>query len=216
MTDMEGIIKYTLDFTESEAPELDLEELNIWRCILFELRLIGQVPGRYEGLGFGNLSVRRPGLTQEFVISASQTGHLEKLQQEHYTQVDSCDIAANRVVAHGPLPPSSEAMTHAMFYQLSSDIGCVLHVHDPMMWLYALDAGWPGTAPDVEYGTVKMAREVERLFRDRVFDDMPCLVMAGHHDGLVFFGNSVDAAGSSLLDAWVLIHCRSADATGVV
>jgi hypothetical protein len=206
MTDKEGVIKYTLDFTQGPAPEQDLEELNIWRCILFDLGLIGQVPSRYQGYGFGNLSVRLPS-SARFVISASQTGHLSRLQAEHYTQVDSFDIAGNRVRAHGPLPPSSEALTHAMFYQLSSNIQCVLHVHDPLMWRYALENGWPSTGPDIEYGTVEMAQEVERLYRSKAFDQRCCLVMAGHDDGLVFFGDSVDSAGSALLDAWVQIHC---------
>ena len=49
MDQAEGVIKYTLEYTESVAPADDLACLNSWRSILHELGLVGQRPDRYQG-----------------------------------------------------------------------------------------------------------------------------------------------------------------------
>lgn len=76
----EGVIKFQLDFRQGPPPEApDLVELDAWRDVLLRHGLIGQDPGRYDGLGFGNLSRRVPGRTDNaFIISGTQTGHLKK------------------------------------------------------------------------------------------------------------------------------------------
>ncbi len=203
MPEAEGVIKYQLDFKQAGPVMQDLRELNVWRSILFGLGLIGQDDDRYQGYGFGNLSMRDPLLASRFIISGTQTGHLAQLLPEHYVQVEHCDIRRNRVVASGPVTPSSEALTHAMIYQLSASIQCVMHVHDPRLWQFALQGKLPATAENVEYGTQAMAEEVLRLQNSGLLSQYQCLVMRGHEDGLVFFGNSIEEAGAVLLDLWV-------------
>jgi hypothetical protein len=199
----EGVIKYRLDFQETATVTQNLEEVNTWRSILYGLNLIGQDPDRYEGYGFGNLSARSEQQSSQFFITATQTGHLPELQARHYSCVEYCDVASNHVVASGPLPPSSEALTHSMIYQLSDAIQCVIHVHDPRLWKFGLQQGMSATAESVEYGTPQMAQEVLRLYRKGLFEHKPCLVMAGHEDGLICFGNSIHQAGLALIDLWV-------------
>lgn len=202
-TESEGVIKYQLDFERAGAVEDDLEQLNVWRSILYGLQLIGQDPARYEGYGFGNLSQRRPGDTREFIISGTQTGHLPVLDNGDYVCVLACDIAHNRVAAQGPVQPSSEALTHAMIYQLNPSIRCVMHAHDPRLWRYGLDHAIPATDASVAYGTIEMAREVERLYRETSLPYCRTLVMAGHEDGVITFGDSIDAAGQAMLSLWL-------------
>ena len=51
----EGVIKFDLQFTESEPlADAGIAELSAWRRILWQLQLVGQDPGRYEGYGYGN------------------------------------------------------------------------------------------------------------------------------------------------------------------
>ena len=85
----EGVIKFHLDFRAGPAPEESLLlKLNAWRTSFLELGLIGQDPERYEGYGFGNLSRRLPGQRENaFLISGTQTGHLNALQANHYATV---------------------------------------------------------------------------------------------------------------------------------
>ena len=201
MAEQEGVIKYRLDFEPGPPPREDLRELMVCRSILHGLGMIGQDPDRYGGYGYGNLSRRAVG--NEFVISASQTGQLPELSAEHFTRVLEADIEANRVRARGPLPPSSEALTHAMIYRLDSAIACVLHVHEPRLWRYGLANGLPQTAADIAYGTPAMAEAVRRLFERQGLAEQRILVMAGHEDGVISFGESIGQALAVLLGHWV-------------
>lgn len=203
MTETEGVIKYHLDFQPGEPVSEDLEELNTWRNILFGLRLIGQDESRYQGFGYGNISARSVINPSHFITSGSQTGGLAELEQQHYVTVEACDVEHNRVIARGPVKPSSEAMTHAMIYQLHTSVQCVLHVHDPVLWSHGLDNGLPQTALSTEYGTPQMASEIAGLLRDSDLASSGVLVMAGHKDGVVCFGDSVYQAGKRLLNLWV-------------
>ena len=203
MTETEGVIKYQLVFQPGEAVSEDLEELNTWRNILFGLRLIGQDESRYQGFGYGNISIRSVIDPSHFITSGSQTGGLSELDQHHYVTVETCDVEKNRVVAWGPVKPSSEAMTHAMIYQLDSSIQCVLHIHDPVLWSFGLDNQLPQTSLSTEYGTPQMANEIAGLMRNSDLASAGVLVMAGHKDGVVCFGDSVYQAGKRLLNLWV-------------
>lgn len=203
MTETEGVTRYRLDFELSAAVSQDLQQLNAWRSLLHDLGLIGQHPRRYHGYGYGNLSIRVATDADRFIISGSQTGHIPRLDQKHYVSVDHCNISSNHVIARGPLKPSSEALTHAMIYQLSPSIQCVMHMHDSVLWHFCLSRGFPVTHKSVAYGTPQMAAEVARLFRVEKLKQQRVLAMAGHEDGLICFGDSIDQAGQVLIDLWV-------------
>ncbi len=209
MQESEGVIKYRLDFKASEPVQQDLSELNYWRSIMYGLGLIGQQEDRYLGYGFGNLSQRCVEKTEQFIISASQTGSVPKLNASHYTLVEAFDIASNRIQASGCLPPSSEALSHAMIYQLNPAIQSVFHIHDPLLWQFGLQHGYPTTAADVEYGTVKMAQEVQRLYQHSKLIECDTLIMGGHEDGVILFGDSIQHSGMRLIQLWVAAHTAS-------
>jgi len=203
----EGVIKFDLRFTAGPPVAMDtLTDLNTWRQILWKHALIGQDPARYEGYGFGNISQRngdsnQPCGKRQFVISGTQTGHLEKLDNRHYACVTAYNIERNQVVATGPVKPSSESMTHGVIYDLDSELRAVLHVHSPDIWNSATSQGIPVTSPAVEYGTPDMSREVERLYSQTDIRHKGIFSMGGHEDGVVAFGKTVAAAGNTLLSA---------------
>ncbi len=207
MKEREGVIKFSLDFTEAPAvlPE-EIAELNAWRQILFRLGLVGRDPARYGGLGYGNVSLRlppwdSPGDRRPFLVSGTQTGGLPDLGPGHYTTVLSCHPGENRIVASGPIRPSSEALTHGALYALDPSLRVVLHVHSPAIWRRAAELGIPLTSAEAAYGTPEMAAEVRRLFVDPAVRSGRLLAMGGHEDGLVAFGATAEEAGLPLVAA---------------
>lgn len=201
----EGVIKFQLDYEHSPAlSTADVRELNAWRTICHQTGLIGQDPQRYMGYGFGNISQRippwvAPAHERPFLISGTQTGHLAALTADHYAVVTACYPAQNRVVATGPVQPSSESMTHGTIYALDAAVRFIIHVHSPVLWQAAAELGLPLTAADVPYGTPAMGQEVERLFRETDVGQRRIFGMAGHEDGVVAFGETAAQAGAILL-----------------
>jgi len=189
----EGVIKFNLTHHPGPAPSAEtIADVNRWRQRLFGLEMIGQDPTRYDGYGFGNVSVRVP---EGFWVTGTQTGGLKVLTPEHYVLVMHADPKSNAVTSAGPLRPSSEALTHAALYRCDAAIDCVLHVHAPQLWHAAEQLGLSVTDPAVPYGTPQMSSEIVRLYRttNRQAD---LISMGGHEDGLVAFGPSPDAAGA--------------------
>ena len=203
----EGVIRFDLEFTAAAPATIPaLDELNAWRRILRQLGLIGQDSERYGGYGFGNISRRLPPFDapenhRPFLISGSQTGHLTELSVAGFATVSDYDAGRNRVVARGPIKPSSESLTHGSVYNTNNDIRVILHVHSPDIWRCASILNLPATDASVPYGTPAMAREVEKLFEAVDHMEIGVFVMGGHEDGVIAFGRTVDEAGSVLVRA---------------
>ena len=196
MTIDEGYIKYDSDWTPGPVPAQELTSLlNTWRQPLFEAGLIGH----YEdlGVGYGNLSVRF-GLSEQFIISGTQTGHIANTDGQHYALVTHYDIDRNRVSSTGPVQASSESLTHAAIYELNEAINAVVHVHSRALWETLKDQ-LPTTAADVSYGTPEMAHEFTRLYSDTSFRASGVAVMAGHDEGIVSIGCDLEEATMRLL-----------------
>ncbi len=197
--DTEGVTKYIEDFQESPPVDINsIKELNTWRKILFFKGLIGRKETRYNGKGYGNVSQRVNG--RSFIITGSQTGHLEDLTAEHYTTIKEYYPEENKVISQGPIKASSESMTHGSIYNADNSIGFVFHVHSPTIWRYAKPLGIPMTRENVEYGTPEMAREVERLFNETNVRKLNIFSMGGHEDGIFSFGKIADIAGSLIFN----------------
>lgn len=196
MTIDEGYIKYDSHWTKGPAVEAELAaELERWRAPLFAAGLIGHYDDL--GVGYGNLSVRTdtPG---QFLITGTQTGHLEETSPEHYALVTKADIENNAVWSTGPVNASSEAMTHAAIYALSDAIQAVVHVHDAELWKRFRDV-LPTTDADVAYGTPAMANEFSRLWSAGRFRNDGLAIMAGHEEGIVSIGRSLEEAATRVL-----------------
>lgn len=193
----EGYIKYRIDWQRSAPlPQARVAELDAWRRRLHAAGLVGH-DARHD-VGYGNVSVRDPE-GGGFIITGTQTGHIEATGPAHYAQVTGFDLEGNRVSCRGPVKASSEALTHAALYTLDPAIGAVVHVHCQRAWQALIDR-LPTTSCEVPYGTPAMAREFARLYRDSGFADDGVAVMAGHADGLVAIGATLEQAARRLLD----------------
>jgi hypothetical protein len=200
----EGVVKFELGFTPSlPLPGNTLAGINAWRRILYLLGLVGRDPKRYGGLGYGNISERIgpfPALPHQrrFIISGTQTGDLDRLREKHFVTVLECCPEENRVVAEGPIRPSSESLTHGSLYGLDDSLRSVMHVHSPEIWRHCLELGIPRTRKNASYGSPEMAAEVCRLLAAGE-GQAGLFAMAGHEDGVIAFGHSHEEAGTVLL-----------------
>lgn len=205
MTTHEGVIKFQLRFTRAKpVPGVEIKETNAWREVFLRLGLIGQDQQRYGGFGYGNISCRirpfiGPANRRAFVITGSQTGGVVSLTPEHYTTVVEYDPNRNRVVAKGPIRPSSEALTHGMIYNISRTTRFVIHVHSPEIWSKAHALDIPVTDEQAAYDTTDLALEVGRLFRASRLGEKQIFAMGGHEDGVVSFGRTGEEAGLLLI-----------------
>ena len=204
MKEQEGVIKYQLEHTQKPINEkFSFCEINAWRTIIFRLDLIGQDPERYENLGFGNISQRLDAKSRQFIITGSQTGHIEHLSPEHYCLVVKADPHKNRIESRGHYKPSSESLTHASIYAQDSSIQAVIHAHSPEIWGNTVALGLPHISADIPYGTVEMALAVEQLFQSGNVQQISLFTLLGHEDGVVSFGRNMGEA------AWELIKYLS-------
>ncbi|MEG4986156.1 class II aldolase/adducin family protein [Microcoleus sp. BR0-C5] len=190
----EGVVKYRCDWKEAgPVAATNIADLMDWRDRLHAWGLIGV----YEnGIGFGNVSVRL-GNSCQFVISGTQTAHLNTLGPESYCTVTEFNLEKNFLGCRGPVQASSESLTHGALYLQREDVGGIIHVHNPKLWQQLLFK-IPTTRKEIPYGTPQMALEIFRLFEEENLADRKMLAMAGHEDGIICFGNTVDEAGKVL------------------
>ncbi len=191
----EGVIKFNCHWQPGMLPAgIDVTALLQTRNELFRLGLIGF--DKTEKVGFGNISTRVD--DNQFIISGTQTGHVAQLSENELSLVTGTAITANTVFCSGPAKASSESMTHAAIYQLIPAANAVIHIHHNGLWK-KLKHHLPTTKADIGYGTQDMANEIERLLKENDLLTHKLLVMAGHQDGIISFGDTMEAAKAALL-----------------
>ena len=176
-------------------PEALFSSLNTWRDRLFSLGLIGV---NAEGIGFGNLSVRK-GNTSHFYISGSATGMHRHAGSGHYALVTDYSFRNNSLTCQGPVRASSESLSHAAIYEADANANSVIHVHHSKLWEYGMTR-FPVTDPSSSFGTPEIARNISLLLQHDQVRANGILIMGGHPEGVLFFGHSPDQAGNRVLE----------------
>jgi len=212
MTEQEGVTKYKLDFRKRKLniTSSHLRALNTCRALMQQEGLMGQDDLRYEGYGFGNISIRNQPYSSAFLISGTQTGQLRSLSASDIACVSKIDAQANYLCAFGEVPPSSEGMSHGVLYQLGEQVQAVVHIHSPDIWQHADDLGLPSTLEHIPYGTPEMASAVYdlsmRLLNAQALDDCCVsdttplvIVMKGHEDGVLVAGKALNECSDLIL-----------------
>lgn len=196
----EGYIKFSFAHAAAPPPtHPGLHDLMRIRDDLHEWELIGVLP---DGIGYGNISARIAG-TDRFIVTGSGTGLKFPIEPAHFCEVVSFDIDQNRVVCRGPLPASSESMSHGAIYAARTDANAVIHIHDAVMFGLLIQEGAAQTPAEAAFGTPEMARAVGRLAA--TLPPVACLVMAGHEDGIIAFGPDPQSARDALWN----VYCRA-------
>jgi hypothetical protein len=205
----EGVIRFEVVHETRPLEERVFGEvartLAAWREVLARLGIVGQDPARYGGAGYGNVSARlgplggAPRGQRRFLVTGTQTGGRRPISLADFCVVERWDIARNRVESWGPVPPSSESLTHGALYDIAPAARVVLHGHAPEIWRHGRPLGLPVTRPDALQGTPGIALEVQRLYRESAFSATGILVMGGHEDGVLAFGRDAQEAGGTLV-----------------
>jgi hypothetical protein len=177
LSETEGVIKFSLDYTQSPLPTRIVDlcretivALNAWRNILKQLGMIGQHPERYGGLGFGNISIRTEANSNAFLITGTQTGKLDYLQHQHFSLVTAANTQLNSIQATGQIRPSSEALTHASIYTAEPSVQAIIHIHLPLIWQMTRQLNIASTESIIAYGTPEMAAAVADLVKSMPTD----------------------------------------------
>jgi ribulose-5-phosphate 4-epimerase/fuculose-1-phosphate aldolase len=190
----EGYVKYTAEHTIAtpiEAPHWT--ELNDARTRLHKLGLIGVNSG---GIGFGNLSIRYHG--DEFLISGTATGALPELSSGEYCLIKSFDLIQNRVVTEGPVQASSESMTHGAVYQSFASVNCVIHIHSRSIFDGMIRDRYSATPENAAFGTPEIALAIRKCVSE-INENEGVIVLAGHDEGVIAYGPSVEKALNLIL-----------------
>lgn len=192
---IDGVIKYQINFQPSSPLEASqFAEIESVRKRLFALKLIGV----QDGIGYGNISQK---IDQgSFVITGTQTGHLKDLNEIHYSLIEEYNDKNFYLKSSGSIKPSSEALTHGTIYNLHDDISAVIHIHSKSLWKFMLEHGSYLKTKEVEYGSIEMIEEVNRIFSTINPIENPKFVMSGHEDGVMVFGESLEEAEIVLFD----------------
>lgn len=192
----EGVIKFK--FNLKVAPSIE-EKLYIkiekWRAILFKMSLIGEYPR--EKVGYGNLSTKIDQLTNQFIITGTQTGKYPHLNGSQYTKITKCDPKKMTIDAIGPIAPSSETITHYSIYENCPQVGVVFHVHNKELWNFMLKNDFDKTPEHIDYGTKEMAESVKACIAGK---SCGIFAMAGHNEGIISYGTSAEEAGKIILE----------------
>jgi hypothetical protein len=206
---VEGAVQYRLTHEtralHGPAVADAVATLTAWREVLARLGVLGQDPERYDGLAYGNASARLGPFgdvgrgARRFLITGGRTSGLRAIGLAHVAVVERWDLDANALASAGLTPPSSEALTHAALYDVAPAIRFVFHAHCPEIWRSAARLGIPATRPNASNGTVGMAREVQRLWRESALASLGILAMGGHEDGVLTLGATADTAGVAMV-----------------
>ncbi len=189
---IDGVIKYHVQHNLGPAPEFSgFATIEPLRARLFALGLIGEK----DGIGYGNLSQRHL-VSQSFFITATQTGKQAALIQQQYTFINHYSFETFTVFSQGKYKPSSEALSHAMIYEIHPEITTIIHIHSAALW-HHMQAN-RALATTAEYGTAEMVTEIANLYKNINPFKHNAFVMQGHEDGIITFGRNIAEAEHAL------------------
>lgn len=192
----EGYIKFNCIWEKGpiSLPQETYLQLEAARSALYALGLIGMYP---DGIGYGNLSTRSQ-QDGSFIISGSATGGLTQLEPSDYALVTHYQFIENTVFCTGLTKASAESMTHAAVYQSLPEVGAVVHVHCLWLWEKLLNQ-FATTSAEIEYGTPEMADAVGKLALQVITRNEKIIVMGGHREGILAFGNNLKEANAQII-----------------
>jgi len=193
----EGYIKFNIEWEKQsiDLPDQLFLSMNLWRQKLYVMELIGAFA---DGVGFGNISIRNH--NNQFFITGSATGNIQKLFQKHYALVKNFDLENNYIHCTGLTKASSESLSHAAIYQSNQEVNAVIHIHSQKFWKKYIHH-LPTTNENAAFGTPEIAREISTL----TTKEKGIIIMGGHPEGIISYGKSLDDAGNILLKYYQIL-----------
>ncbi len=183
-------IKFKIEFLSKKIPDdKRIRELIRW-CRLFHEK---ELAPDHETGSFGNLSFRINKEKNQFIISSSGCDFNDKLKNENFVRVDSCNYSKRIVYCHGNREPSSEAMLHYVVYLERPEISAIFHGHSEEILSSAEKLKLQVTSKKEDYGTVELVKRVLEIIPDHDF-----LILKEH--GFLSLGKTLEETGKRTLD----------------
>lgn len=135
----------------------------------------------------GNISLKRV----DGMVITSSGSNLGSLEEDEIVHVRKCSIEDRIVEYDGLNVPSSETFMHYLIYQLRSNIGAIVHAHDPATSRFAT-ASVKETAKEEPYGTLDLAK-------------IACDTFSKNEDVIILKNHGYVAVGQNLEEATNLI-----------
>lgn len=135
----------------------------------------------------GNISLK---MVDGMVITSSGS-NLGCMEEDEISYVRKCSVEDRVVEYDGSNVPSSETFMHYLIYQLRSDIGGIVHAHDPATSRFAT-ASVKETAKEEPYGTLDLAK-------------IACDTFSKNEDIIILKNHGYVAVGQNLEEAINLI-----------
>ncbi|HTZ39974.1 MAG TPA: class II aldolase/adducin family protein [Syntrophales bacterium] len=184
-------MKFKTEFLSLAIPsDGRLEELKAW-CAEFHRRNFAPPYGEYSQ---GNLSFRiRPDGTA-FIITGSQVGWKDNLDNDKFVTVHNCDLDSGIVSVSGARDPSSESLLHYAIYQARKDVQAVFHGHSREI-LRCVDRppDIPETREKQPYGSLELTHGVIDILGNADF-----IILKRH--GFISLGRSMGEAGRRAIE----------------
>lgn len=188
-------IKFTHDWEEKEF-DLDAELLKQFQKTHAMLEEAGLMGGE-DGIGFGNMSVRSKD-PKHFVITGTGAGLQPTLKARHLALVTDYAFDRNFVRSIGLTAASSESLSHAAIYQALPKANAIIHIHHKQLW-QDQQHKLPTTSELAEFGTVELARELYQVCLNQSVNKKKIIIMGGHPDGIIAFGNDLITIANNLI-----------------
>ena len=186
-------IRFSVTFRERNVPDdRGIQELREW-CALFHR--LGLAP-LFAGSSLGNLSFRLKKGAPSFIITASETGMKDDLDDDAFVTVHECDMERCVVCAEGTRNPSSESMLHDHIYRRRPEVNAIFHGHSELILSSAEGLSLPVTPREDPYGSPELIDSVSEIL-----DDLSCFVLRDH--GFIALGNTMQEAGERAVAMYV-------------
>jgi len=168
------------------SPLIDkrLDELKLWCKIFHEKKFAPH----YQGGSFGNLSFRLKSDDNEFIITGTSIGLKNKLTNDCFVKVKTCNINKNIVFIEGVRNPSSESMLHYAIYKQRKDVNAIFHGHCKELLASVDKLKIPETEKEEAYGTIGLANSVLKISEKNNF-----FIIKNH--GFLSLGGDMKEAG---------------------
>lgn len=186
------MVKFRTEIIGREVPkDPRIEELKYWCSEFHRLNLAPL----YKGGSLGNLSFRLKKYEDSFIITASRIGLKDKLSEDCFVTVHSCDLEKGIVFARGTREPSSESRLHFAIYNQREDVNAVFHGHSREILSCADKLKVPETKQKAPYGSMKLVQSALEILGYKFF-----LVLKGH--GFISLGKTMKEAGELTLQMY--------------
>jgi L-ribulose-5-phosphate 4-epimerase len=119
--------------------------------------------------------------------------------KDDYVCVDRYDFGNNEIHCTGMIRASAESLTHAAVYDARPESMAVIHIHNLELW-EKYRGIMPTSSYTAEYGTPEIALAVRNLCLNDKITGNEVIIMGGHKEGIIAFGNDLDVAGNKVLE----------------